>query len=112
MSGMISYDERLHAIRAIKKAISPSDSFMGTADVEVKKGGELLLRCCGVDIITSYEAGYMQYRISIMWEESGIESFDSLGLRGSYNTNFNKMDRVNGDLVIHAENHDIVISIN
>ena len=112
MSDMISYDERLHAIRAIKKAISPSESFMGTADVEVREGGEVLLRCCGVDVITSYEAGFMQYRVSIMWEDSGVKGFSSLGLRGSYNTNFNKMDRVDGDLVIHAGKYDIVISVN
>jgi len=112
MSGMISHDDSLHAIRAIKKAISPSESFMGTADVEVRDGSEVLVRCDDVDIITGYEAGYMQYRVSIMWEERGIKNFQSLGLRGSYNTNYNKMDEVGGDLVIHAENYDIVISIN
>lgn len=36
MSGMISHDDSLHAIRAIKEAISPSESFMGVADVEVR----------------------------------------------------------------------------
>lgn len=110
MSGMISHDDSLHAIRAIKEAISPSESFMGVADVEVRDSSEVLLRCNDVNIITGYEAGYMQYRVSIMWEESGI-NFQSLGLRGSYNTNFNEMDEVNGDLVIHAEDYDIVISI-
>ncbi len=112
MFGMISHDVSLHAIRAIKKAISPSESFMGIADVEVRDGSEVLLRCSGVNIITGYEAGYMQYRVSIMWEESGIKNFQSLGLRGSYNTNFNEMDEADGDLVIHAENYNIVISIN
>lgn len=112
MSGMISHDDSLHAIRAIKEAISPSESFMGFADVEVRDGSEVLLRCDDVKIITGYEAGYMQYRVSIMWEESGVKNFQSLGLRGSYNTNFNEMDEVYGDLVIHAGNYDIVISIN
>lgn len=73
---------------------------------------EVLLSCSDVDIAAAYEAGYMQYRISIMWEDIGIKNFQSLGLRGSYNTNFNEMDEVDGNLVIHAGNYDIVISMN
>ena len=94
----------MYAINAIKEAISLSESFYGTADVEVRDGGEVLLSCSGIDIKSAYEVSYMQYRVSIMWEDSGIKNFQSLGLRGSYNTNFNKMDEVGGDLVIHAEN--------
>lgn len=112
MSGRISHDDSLNAIRAIKEVISPSEAFTGIADVEVRDGSEVLLRCNGVTIITGYEAGYRQYRVNIIWEESGIENFRLLGLRGSYNTNFNKMDEVDGDLVIHAESYDIMISIN
>lgn len=106
---MIIHDDSSHAIRAIKKAISPSESFVGGDDVEVRNGGKVILQYSDVDIITGYEAGYMQHRVSIMWEKSGIKNFQSLDLIGSYNTNFNEMNR---DSVIHAGNYDVVILIN
>ena len=108
---MLSNEQNMHAIRAIKKTISNKDSFMGTADIEVKKGNATILTCNDVDIQTSYEISYMQFRVSIMWENRGID-FRHFGLRGSYNTNFNEMDAENGCLVIHADDLDIIITKN
>ena len=108
---MLSNEQNMHAIRAIKKTISNKDSFMGSADIEVKKGNKTILTCNDVDIQTSYEISYMQFRVSIMWENSGI-NYSRYGLYGSYNTNFNEMDAENGCLVIHADDLDIIITKN
>ena len=58
-----------------------------------------------VDARIVYDSGYMQYRISIIWEEDLNQcSFRELNLRGMYNTNFNKFFLENENLVFTDDN--------
>ncbi len=104
----LNSEEKMHAIRAVKQAISPSESYSGIASVTVVKNGDTNFHCNRVPIYSEYEAKYGQYRVSIMWEDCEGES-SSGGLRDSYNTNYNKMDCINDSLVIHADSYDIII---
>lgn len=48
------------------------------------------------------------YNINIMWEDKGIE-YRSLNLFGSYSTNFNEMDFIDGSLIIIDSNYQKII---
>lgn len=108
---MLSHDEQLKSIRAVKKAISPLESFMGTADITVVKSGTEFLTFSNMGFQTGYHIGFGQYEISIYWEEK-IDNYKGLGLYGRYNTNFNLMECKKGKLIIHSDDHDIIITPN
>ena len=79
-------------------------SFQKKLDVLVLKNNESYLYK-NVDVRIVYDSGYMQYRISIIWEEDLNQfSFRDLNLRGEYNTNFNKFFLENENLVLTDDN--------
>jgi len=55
--------------------------------------------CGNVDCMFTYECGYSQYRITIDWLMSQ-EGLKSKGLFCSYNTNFQKFEYDNDELII------------
>lgn len=57
----------------------------------------------------SYNYGYSQYAISIDWNLSN-EVMTNLGLHGSYNTNFQKMEFSGDSLIIESDDCRIILS--
>ena len=91
---------KLASYGAISNFTGNKISFQKKHDVLVKKNNESFLYK-NVDVRIVYDSGYMQYRISIIWEEDLNQlSFRDLNLRGEYNTNFNKFFLENENLVL------------
>nr|DAK60754.1 MAG TPA: hypothetical protein [Caudoviricetes sp.] len=58
-----------------------------------------------VTVIIDYQVSYMQYKLSIIWEDDSNQlNFKDLNLRGDYNTNFNKFFLENENLVLTDDN--------
>lgn len=95
---------KLVSYRAILNFTGNKISFQKKLDVLVLKNNKPYLYK-NVDVRIVYDSGYMQYRISIIWEEDLNQlSFRDLNLRGEYNTNFNKFFLENENLVFTDDN--------
>ena len=95
---------KLASYEAILNFTGNKISFQKKLDVVVLKNNESYLYK-NVDVRIVYDSGYMQYRISIIWEEDLNQfSFRDLNLRGEYNTNFNKFFLENENLVLTDDN--------
>ena len=95
---------KLASYGAILNFTGKKISFQKKLDVLVLKNNESYLYK-NVDVRIVYDSGYMQYRISIIWEEDLNQlSFRDLNLRGEYNTNFNKFFLENENLVLTDDN--------
>lgn len=58
------------------------------------------------DCYFSYDAGYMQYKITIDWNTSN-EVMNDLGLHAYYNTNFQRMQMERNALIIAGDNYRV-----
>lgn len=89
---MLSPDKRKISFRNVRKfaeACNDSpDNFCQTMNVVVHANDtEYLYR--NVTVIISYNVGYSDYQVSIMWEEDENQtSYEVLELHGYYSTNF------------------------
>ena len=97
-------DIKLKSYDAILKFTGNKISFQKKLDVVVLKNNESYLYK-NIDVRIVYDSGYMQYRISIIWEDDLSQfPFKTLNLRGEYNTNFNKFILKNENLVLTDDN--------
>ncbi|MBR7008378.1 MAG: hypothetical protein IKH90_07100 [Ruminococcus sp.] len=99
------------SISAIKDFMSYCKAKEGIeikAEVEVYDDTELIHQG-SADVYCSYDVGYMQYRVTIIWcfDDAVMKK---MGLHGSYNTNFQEFTYTSGVLTIIDNNIKINIS--
>lgn len=76
------------SFRAVKDAVE-GESFYDTVDVGVSTPNGQVIIYRDVHLAVSYNYGYMQMDVDVMWEEDKLQKpYQSLGLHGKYNTNF------------------------
>ena len=97
----------MSSISAVKDAIGGGETFSGTLDVTVFHGGNTYLYR-NVFVSVSYNIGYMQMDITILWEDDRTNpAYSSLGLHMGYNTNFQDFRFENGYLSWNDGNNRI-----
>ncbi len=75
------------SIVAVKDAIG-NDEFHGSVDVTVVNNGRTYTYK-NIYVNVYYNAPYMQMNVDIVWEDDSSQpDYQSLGLHGQYNTNF------------------------
>lgn len=100
--------KRINAIKNFMSYCKVTDGLGIKTSVKVYDNAKLIHKGYA-DVYCSYDVGYAQYRVTIIW------SFDDavmrkMGLHGSYNTNFQDFIYSNGLLTIMANNIEINIS--
>ena len=80
----------MDSIMAVKHAIGGGETFFNEVDIIVSHNGKEIIYK-DVYVRVSYNVGYMQMDIDIMWDDDRSQpSYRSLGLHAGYNTNFQK----------------------
>ena len=100
--------ESINAIKDFMSYCKVTDGIEIKAEVEIYYDTKLIHQG-SANVYCSYDVGYMQYRVTIIW------AFDDnvmrkMGLHGSYNTNYQEIMYSNGLLTIIADNIKINIS--
>ena len=100
--------ESINAIKDFMSYCKVTDGIEIKAEVEVYDDTELIHQGLA-NVYCSYDVGYMQYRVTIIW------AFDDnvmrkMGLHGSYNTNYQEFMYSAGLLTIISDNIEINIS--
>lgn len=100
--------ESINVIKDFMSYCKVTDGIEIKAEVEIYYDTKLIHQG-SANVYCSYDVGYMQYRVTIIW------AFDDnvmrkMGLHGSYNTNYQEFMYSNGLLTIIADNIKINIS--
>ena len=100
---------KYQSMQNLKKAIGGGESFYGHATVIVKHD-EVKYVYNDICIRVSYNAGYMQLDLSVIWEDDSNQvPYKQLGLHGSYNTTFQSFEFSNDTLRWIDGNNEILI---
>lgn len=97
--------ERINSIKEFMHDCGANDGLKIEVNVDVHNGTEHIHHG-SADIYCLYKIEYKQYQIDIIWEFDDLV-MRSMGLNGSYNTNFqdflysnNTLTIINGNIVI------------
>lgn len=108
---MNTREEQISSISAVKD-FSNNKVAEFPVDAEVCENGIVKFHYSNIGFQQSYNAGYMQHTVNLMWEYDNTQSedFRERNLHGSYNTNFQIMSYRNGALIIEDGNITIYIT--
>jgi len=109
---MLSNENKDQSFRNVKDFVEKlggcADSFQGVFDVMVETDTPYLYR--DVIVHTSYNYGYMDYQIDIIWEDDKNQvSYKDINLHGTYSSNFQLFLHTNKNLSFLDGNCKITI---
>jgi len=100
---------KYQSMQNLKKAIGGGESFYGQATAIVKCDKDEYVYN-DISIRVSYNSGYMQLDLSVIWEDDYNQvPYKQLGLHGSYNTTFQSFDFSIDTLRWRDENNEILL---
>lgn len=103
--------DRFESLRAVKEAID-GESFSDRVDILVQNLNQQYLYS-DVNVSISYNIGYMQMDVDIVWEDDTKQrDYSTLGLHGRYNSNFQEFSCSNGTLTWEDGENTISILFN
>lgn len=102
-------DKSFLSVRKFAESMDKSpDSFLEYVNVLVQNDADYYY--LNIHMGISYHYDYMDYRISLFWEEDNNQvDYSSLGLHGYYSTNFQEFSFSNGTLVFTDGTNKITI---
>ena len=90
--------KKYDSMNAIKKAIGDDGLFAGKINAIVEHGNDTY-QYSNIYLKILYNVSYMQMDVDIVWEDDTTQvDYKTLGLHGSYNTNFQEFSFSNGFL--------------